>query len=138
MVGGRTLRAGRVWRGSGGSGIGGAWRGRGRWREYVGGDAVSLKRVGVNVESGRPGNKIAASDVRSTAVSRGAVRTMGLGSRGSLGAAEPGVPNDHICSENNRRAKYYQLTCTGKAALRAQAARWTLYAEAVFTVLGTT
>jgi PadR family transcriptional regulator PadR len=40
-------------------------------------------------------------------------------------------------SENNRRAKYYQLTRTGKAALRAQTARWTLYAEAVFKVLGT-
>jgi transcriptional regulator len=41
-------------------------------------------------------------------------------------------------SENNRRAKYYQLTSDGRAALRAQTARWTRYADAVFKVLGTT
>ena len=40
-------------------------------------------------------------------------------------------------SENNRRAKYYQLTAAGRAALRAQSRRWTLYAEAVFKVLRT-
>jgi PadR family transcriptional regulator, regulatory protein PadR len=40
-------------------------------------------------------------------------------------------------SENNRRAKYYQLTPGGRAALRAQTQRWTQYAEAVFKVLRT-
>src|SRR3954464_7309876 len=40
-------------------------------------------------------------------------------------------------SENNRRAKFYQLTNAGRGALRAQSARWTRYAEAVFKVLQT-
>ena len=39
-------------------------------------------------------------------------------------------------SENNRRAKYYQLTRAGRAQLRAQTDTWTRYAEAVFKVLG--
>lgn len=38
-------------------------------------------------------------------------------------------------SENNRRAKYYTLTATGRAQLRAESAVWTSYAEAVFKVL---
>ena len=40
-------------------------------------------------------------------------------------------------SENNRRARYYQLTAAGRAHLRAQTQRWTRYAEAVFKVLRT-
>ena len=40
-------------------------------------------------------------------------------------------------SENNRRAKYYQLTAAGREQLRAQTARWTEYAAAVFKVLTT-
>ena len=40
-------------------------------------------------------------------------------------------------SENNRRAKFYQLATAGRAPLRAQTARWTLYADAVFQVLRT-
>jgi transcriptional regulator len=40
-------------------------------------------------------------------------------------------------SENNRKAKYYQLTTEGRRQLRAQTARWTRYAEAVFKVLRT-
>ena len=40
-------------------------------------------------------------------------------------------------SENNRRAKFYQLTAAGRSALRAQTTRWTQYADAVFKVLGT-
>ena len=40
-------------------------------------------------------------------------------------------------SENNRRAKYYQLTAAGRAQLRAQTQRWTRYAEAVFAALRT-
>ncbi len=44
-------------------------------------------------------------------------------------AAEWGV------SENNRRAKFYTLTSTGRAQLRSETAAWTRYAEAVFAVL---
>ena len=40
-------------------------------------------------------------------------------------------------SENNRRAKFYQLTTQGRKQLRLQTARWTEYAGAVFKVLGT-
>jgi len=40
-------------------------------------------------------------------------------------------------SENNRRAKYYQLTAAGRKQLRAKSALWTEYAAAVFKVLGT-
>jgi PadR family transcriptional regulator PadR len=38
-------------------------------------------------------------------------------------------------SENNRRAKYYRLTATGKRQLGAETVRWSRYAEAVFKVL---
>src|SRR3712207_3836252 len=38
-------------------------------------------------------------------------------------------------SENNRRAKYYQLTSQGRQQLRAGAQTWRKYAEAVFKVL---
>src|SRR2546430_15895419 len=38
-------------------------------------------------------------------------------------------------SENNRKAKYYQLTTTGRQQLRAKTALWTKYAQAVFKVL---
>ena len=34
-------------------------------------------------------------------------------------------------SDNNRRAKYYQLTRTGRAQLRAQVTSWERYARAV-------
>ena len=40
-------------------------------------------------------------------------------------------------SENNRRAKYYRLTADGRRQLRAEAATWRRYAEAVFKVLET-
>ena len=40
-------------------------------------------------------------------------------------------------SENNRRAKYYQLTSQGRKQLRAKTALWTDYAAAVFKVLQT-
>jgi len=40
-------------------------------------------------------------------------------------------------SENNRRAKYYQLTAEGRKQFRAEAATWRRYAEAVFKVLET-
>jgi DNA-binding PadR family transcriptional regulator len=38
-------------------------------------------------------------------------------------------------SENNRRAKFYQLTTQGRQQLRAKAASWTRYAGAVSKVL---
>jgi transcriptional regulator len=44
-------------------------------------------------------------------------------------AAEWGV------SDNNRRARYYSLTATGRRALRREEAAWRRYAEAVFKVL---
>jgi PadR family transcriptional regulator, regulatory protein PadR len=47
------------------------------------------------------------------------------------------VESEWGLSENNRRAKYYQLTPAGRSALRAQTQRWTQYAEAVFKVLRT-
>src|SRR5678809_55086 len=40
-------------------------------------------------------------------------------------------------SENNRRAKYYQLTEAGRTQLRAETSEWRQYAEAVFKVLET-
>ncbi len=38
-------------------------------------------------------------------------------------------------SENNRRAKYYQLTTSGRTALKHEHATWRAYATAVFDVL---
>ena len=38
-------------------------------------------------------------------------------------------------SENNRRARYYQLTPAGRSQLHNEAATWRRYAEAVFKVL---
>ena len=46
------------------------------------------------------------------------------------------VESEWGLSENNRKAKYYQLTTRGRAQLRAETTRWTTYAEAVFMVLG--
>jgi len=40
-------------------------------------------------------------------------------------------------SENNRKAKYYQLTAAGRRQLRTRTAVWTEYAAAVFKVLQT-
>lgn len=40
-------------------------------------------------------------------------------------------------SENNRRAKYYELTAAGRKELLAQAERWTRYSAAVSRVLRT-
>jgi PadR family transcriptional regulator PadR len=40
-------------------------------------------------------------------------------------------------SENNRKAKFYQLTTAGRRALRAKTAYWQEYSDAVFKVLGT-
>jgi transcriptional regulator len=38
-------------------------------------------------------------------------------------------------SENNRRAKYYQLTSAGRQRLRRETKTWRAYAQAVFEVL---
>ncbi|HXT15313.1 MAG TPA: PadR family transcriptional regulator [Gemmatimonadaceae bacterium] len=40
-------------------------------------------------------------------------------------------------SENNRKAKFYQLTAQGRKQLRAKSEVWTEYAAAVFKVLRT-
>jgi transcriptional regulator len=40
-------------------------------------------------------------------------------------------------SENNRKAKYYSLTARGRAQLRAEAATWRRYANAVGRILET-
>src|SRR6476620_913119 len=40
-------------------------------------------------------------------------------------------------SENNRRAKYYQLTPAGRTQLSAETSEWRQYDEAVFKVLET-
>jgi transcriptional regulator len=39
-------------------------------------------------------------------------------------------------SENNRRAKYYEITIAGRRHLRARAAVWRDYARAVMLVIG--
>jgi len=38
-------------------------------------------------------------------------------------------------SENNRRAKYYELTAAGRRQLRVELSAWRAYADAVFQVL---
>lgn len=38
-------------------------------------------------------------------------------------------------SENNRKAKFYELTREGRMQLEAESRRWTRYAEAVFRIL---
>jgi DNA-binding PadR family transcriptional regulator len=52
--------------------------------------------------------------------------------------ARGAVESEWGVSENNRKAKYYRLTSKGRAMLRAETARWTRYAEAVFRVLRAT
>ena len=41
-------------------------------------------------------------------------------------------------SENNRRAKFYQLTAKGRKQLRVEASTWARFADAVSSVLGAT
>jgi transcriptional regulator len=38
-------------------------------------------------------------------------------------------------TENQRQARYYRITASGRANLRAQTAQWLRYAEAVTTIL---
>lgn len=47
------------------------------------------------------------------------------------------VESEWGLSENNRKAKYYQLTAPGRRQLRVKTAVWTDYAAAVFQVLET-
>lgn len=46
------------------------------------------------------------------------------------------VEADWGLSENNRKAKFYELTRDGRRQLDAETRRWTRYAQAVFKVLG--
>ena len=48
------------------------------------------------------------------------------------------VESDWGLSDNNRRAKFYQLTATGRAELRAESKRLARYAEGLFRVLNAT
>ena len=45
------------------------------------------------------------------------------------------VESEWGLSENNRRARWYQLTSSGRRQLRERTAHWTRYAEAVFKIL---
>jgi PadR family transcriptional regulator, regulatory protein PadR len=45
------------------------------------------------------------------------------------------VESDWGVSDNNRRAKFYQLTATGRAHLRAESSRLERYAKGLFRVL---
>jgi PadR family transcriptional regulator PadR len=45
------------------------------------------------------------------------------------------VDSEWGLSENNPKAKYYELTARGRDQLRAEMTRWTTYADAVFKVL---
>ena len=45
------------------------------------------------------------------------------------------VESEWGLSENNRRARFYQMTTLGRKQLRRQTALWTRYAQAVFRVL---
>lgn len=45
------------------------------------------------------------------------------------------VDSEWGLSENNRRARYYQLTTAGRRQLQSKAASWTRYVEAVFRIL---
>ena len=48
------------------------------------------------------------------------------------------IEGDWGMSDNNRRAKYYQLTARGRAQLRAESSRLTRYADGLFRVLKAT
>ena len=48
------------------------------------------------------------------------------------------ISSDWGLSENNRRAKYYQLTARGRQQLRSEASTWSVFAEAVSKVLTST
>ena len=45
------------------------------------------------------------------------------------------IESDWQTTENNRRAKYYQLTASGRRAVGAETANWRRYVEAVELIL---
>ena len=47
------------------------------------------------------------------------------------------ISSEWAPSENNRRAKFYQLTEEGRRQLQLEVSTWRQYAEAVFKVLET-
>lgn len=47
------------------------------------------------------------------------------------------VESEWGLSDNNRRARFYQLTAAGRRQLRAETQAWTAYANAVFQILRT-
>ena len=47
------------------------------------------------------------------------------------------IASDWRASEHGRRARYYSITPTGRAELRAETARWNRYAETVTGILNT-
>jgi PadR family transcriptional regulator PadR len=49
--------------------------------------------------------------------------------------AKAWVESDWGLSDNNRRAKFYQLTLRGRAQLRAESSRLSRYADGLFRVL---
>ena len=50
-------------------------------------------------------------------------------------ASKGWIESEWGLSENNRRAKYYQVTPKGREQLRAETAAWRRYATAVLSVL---
>ena len=50
-------------------------------------------------------------------------------------SARAWIESDWGLSENNRKAKFYQLTARGRAQLRAEVATWQRYTKAVAGVL---
>jgi PadR family transcriptional regulator PadR len=50
-------------------------------------------------------------------------------------AAQRLVRSEWGVSENNRRARFYQITSEGRQVLRARSTHWGRYAEAIFKVL---
>jgi len=48
------------------------------------------------------------------------------------------IDNEWLTTENNRRAKYYRLTATGRRAVNAETAQWRRYVKAVELILDMT
>lgn len=48
------------------------------------------------------------------------------------------IESDWRTTENNRRAKYYRLTTTGRRAVGSETANWRLYVQAVELILDVT
>jgi PadR family transcriptional regulator PadR len=60
-------------------------------------------------------------------------------SRDALAVEDKGwVESDWGLSDNNRRAKFYQLTARGRAQLRSESSRLARYSEGLFRVLDAT